>query len=489
LLFNSLSFLIFFPVVTTLYFLTPHRWRTPLLLAASCIFYMAFVPSYILILAFTIVVDYAAGIWIEGAEGGRRKAALVASIVANVGVLAIFKYYGFLTGNIHTVAHLFGREISLPLLRIVLPIGLSFHTFQAMSYTIEVYFGRFPAERNFLRYALYVMFYPQLVAGPIERPQNLLHQFREEHFFDYERVAAGLLRMAIGMFKKVVVADLLAIYVNEVYAKPQEHHGLTLIAATVFFAFQIYWDFSGYSDIALGSAQVMGFRLMENFRTPYLARSIGEFWKRWHISLSTWFRDYVYIPLGGNRVPRLLWYRNVMIVFLLSGLWHGANWTFVIWGGLHGLYLVCGEAARPARERLMERFGIRETAPLVRGWSVVTTFILVTIAWTFFRASTLSDAYYVLTHLHTGLAGDVRALVSRSSPDQFLSPFTLGIRIAAIAAMLLFEYQAGRKGTEGQAALIFRMPAALRYAAYYFLIYATLLRGGGGHPQFIYFQF
>jgi D-alanyl-lipoteichoic acid acyltransferase DltB (MBOAT superfamily) len=487
-LFNSLSFLVFFPLVTALYFLTPHRWRTSLLLAASCAFYMAFVPAYILILVFTIIIDYAAGIWIEQSEGRRRKAALVVSIVANVGVLAVFKYYGFLTGNIRSVAHLLGTDASLPILRIVLPIGLSFHTFQAMSYTIEVYFGRFPAERNFLRYALYVMFYPQLVAGPIERPQNLLHQFREEHHFDYERVAAGLLRMAVGMFKKVVIADTLALYVNDVYTKPQAHHGLPLILATLFFAFQIYWDFSGYSDIALGSAQVMGFSLMENFRTPYAAASISEFWRRWHISLSTWFRDYVYIPMGGNRVSRAARYRNLMIVFLLSGLWHGANWTFVIWGGLHGFFLVCGEITRPMRQRLLARFGASETTPLVRAWSVAMTFVLVTFAWVFFRAASFNDAFYVLTHFHVGLLADIRAVASRTALDQLLSPVTIGIRIVAIAAMLAFESLAHRK-PEGEAGIILGMPVRLRYAVYYLLIYVTLLRGGGGHPQFIYFQF
>lgn len=488
-LFNSLSFLVFFPIVTTLYFLIPHRWRTPLLLLASCIFYMAFVPAYILILAFTIIIDYTAGIWIEGSQGRRRKAALVASIIANVGVLAVFKYYGFLTENVRLLAHLFGTEASLPVLRILLPIGLSFHTFQAMSYTIEVYFGRFPAERNFLRYALYVMFYPQLVAGPIERPQNLLHQFREEHVFDYERVASGLLRMALGMFKKVVIADTLAVYVNAVYSKPQAHHGLTLVLATFFFAFQIYWDFSGYSDIALGSAQVMGFQLMENFRTPYLSASISEFWRRWHISLSSWFRDYVYVPLGGNRVPRPMRYRNLMIVFLLSGLWHGASWTFVVWGALHGLFLLCGDATRPTRQRLLARMEVSAASPLLRAWSVTVTFLLVTVAWIFFRATTFADAFYVLTHLQSGLLGDLRLLVSRTSSDQLLSLSTIGIRLISIAGMMIFEAYSRRTDKPGETGIIFRMPWQLRYAVYYFLIYATLLRGGGDHPQFIYFQF
>jgi alginate O-acetyltransferase complex protein AlgI len=324
-LFNSIEFLIFFPVVTILYFLLKHKYRWMLLLAASCYFYMAFRPVYILILAFTIVIDYYAGILIEQSKPERKKAFLIMSIVGNLGVLAIFKYYNFFASifNTHFDTH-------SPLLNILLPIGLSFHTFQAMSYTFEVYRGNQKAERHFGIYALYVMFYPQLVAGPIERPQNILHQFHVRHKFDYELAKSGLLLMAWGMFKKVVIADRLALFVNEVFDHPSDYSGPSVITAALFFSFQIFCDFSGYSDIAIGSARVMGFTLMTNFDRPYASASISEFWRRWHISLSTWFRDYLYIPLGGNRVSKPRAYLNLFIVFLVSGLWHGANWNYII---------------------------------------------------------------------------------------------------------------------------------------------------------------
>jgi D-alanyl-lipoteichoic acid acyltransferase DltB (MBOAT superfamily) len=347
-IFNSLEFLAFFPIVTLLYFVVPRRMQWALLLIASCIFYMAFRPVYVLILVFTILVDYVAGLLIAPAVGWRRRAWLGASIAANVGVLAVFKYWNFAAGNLNGLA---GRPL-VPLLDILLPIGLSFHTFQAMSYTIEVYRGRQPPERHLGIYALYVMFYPQLVAGPIERPQNLLPQFRDGHEFDAARVTRGLSLMMWGFFKKIVVADRLAIAVNHVYARPGDFDGAALLLATYAFAFQIYCDFSGYSDIALGSAEVMGFELMKNFDRPYASASVAEFWRRWHISLSTWFRDYLYIPLGGSKVGPARTGANLLIVFLVSGLWHGANWTYVAWGALHGLYIIVGRATEGARRWL-----------------------------------------------------------------------------------------------------------------------------------------
>jgi len=350
-LFNSLEFAIFFPVVAALYFLLPFRWRTPMLLVASSIFYMAFIPAYILILLVTILIDYWAGIYLERVTGRGRRTLLIVSILATCAVLFVFKYYTFFTGSFAGLSGWLGWPLSWPTLHIILPIGLSFHTFQSLSYVVEVYFGRQKAEKNFITYATYVMFFPQLVAGPIERPQNLLHQFYENHSFDYERVTSGLKRMAWGFFKKLVVADRLALYVNDVYASPPAFNGLQLTIATVFFAYQIYCDFSGYSDIAIGSARVLGFRLMENFNTPYYSSSISEFWRRWHISLSTWFRDYVYLPLGGSRVSAPRRYFNLLTTFTVSGLWHGASWTYVFWGLINGLYLVFGLATKEFRSR------------------------------------------------------------------------------------------------------------------------------------------
>ena len=301
-LFNSIHFIVFFIVVTSAYFALPYKYRWVLLLSASCYFYMAFVPVFILILVFTIIVDYFAGIFIEQSDGKKRKLFLIASLIANIGVLVVFKYYNFMNENFTFLLKGFALENPLPFLKILLPIGLSFHTFQAMSYTIEVYRGNHKAERHFGIYALYVMFYPQLVAGPIERPQNILGQFYEKHDFDYDRVVNGLRLMLWGFFKKIVIADRLAVFVNEVYNQPNEYNGGAIWLSTFFFAIQIYCDFSGYTDIARGAARVMGYELLLNFNRPYFATSIKEFWSRWHISLSTWFRDYLYIPLGGNRV-------------------------------------------------------------------------------------------------------------------------------------------------------------------------------------------
>lgn len=325
------------------------------------------------------------------------------SLVANIGVLAVFKYYNFIVTNLSYLLKLTGADNHIPYLGILLPIGLSFHTFQAMSYTIEVYRGRQKAERNFGIYALYVMFYPQLVAGPIERPQNVLPQFHNKHSFNYDDVAAGLRQMLWGYFKKVVVADRLAIYVNSVYNHhPERYSGITLIMATVFFSFQIYCDFSGYSDIALGIARVMGYKLMINFRRPYFATSIKEFWSRWHISLSSWFRDYLYIPLGGNRSSTIRWYFNILLVFIISGLWHGASWVFVVWGALHGLYQISELLFNKIFDN---RFlSIKKTVIGIL-LSTIFTFTLVSFGWIFFRANSINDAFAIVRNILTWKGG------------------------------------------------------------------------------------
>lgn len=385
--FNSLHFLVFFGIVTSAYFLLAHRFRWLWLLIASCYFYMVFKPEYILILGFTIVVDYVAGILIENAEGVRRKLFLTASLLANIGVLAIYKYYFFIDQNVGVLTRLLGNEIHLPSWEIILPIGLSFHTFQAMSYTIEVFRGNQKAERHFGIYSLYVMFYPQLVAGPIERPQNLLHQFYKKHTWNTERVKAGLLQMLQGLFKKVVIADRLALVVDQTYADLPNQSTGNLFLASVFYSFQIYCDFSGYSDMAIGAAKVMGFDLMKNFNAPYLAKSIPDFWRRWHISLSTWFKDYVYFSLGGNRVSVPRWYLNIMIVFLISGIWHGASWNFVIWGALHGCMQLIGLQIN----RYFPRLAADSQKGLMKLVYQIWTFLLVNFAWIFFRLQKFSD--------------------------------------------------------------------------------------------------
>lgn len=481
-LFNSFQFLIFFVIVTTVYFVIQHKYRWFLLLASSCYFYMAFVPVYILILGFTIVIDYFAGIFIENAEGKKRKLYLIISLVANIGILAVFKYYNFLNINLSFLLDSFGLENPIPLLSILLPIGLSFHTFQAMSYTIEVYRGNQKAERHFGIYSLYVMFYPQLVAGPIERPQNLLHQFREKHDFDYNRVTSGLWLMAWGLFKKVVIADRLAILVNTVYSDPEQHNSLSLIIATVFFTFQIYCDFSGYSDMAIGAAKIMGFKLMTNFNQPYRSKSISEFWKRWHISLSTWFKDYLYITLGGNRVTIPRWYLNLFIVFLISGLWHGANWTFIIWGALHGFYLVFAIVTENVRKKINNVF-LFDKIPFL---SVLTTFFLVAVGWVFFRANNVSDAFYIISHLFADKANIFNISSIKSIFHLGLSVYGIFIAIGSILFMMLIHY-IERKEDAWQ--ILRTKPVYIRWSLYYLFVFIIIVFGVFEKNQFIYFQF
>ena len=473
-LFNSIAFILFFLIVTTLFFLLQHKYRWFLLLAASCYFYMAFIPVYILILGFTIVVDYFAGIYLEKAKS-KRKLFLIMSLVANIGVLAFFKYFNFINENITALLKGAGMSNPVPFLKIILPIGLSFHTFQAMSYTIEVYRGNQKAERNFGIYALYVMFYPQLVAGPIERPQNLLHQFYEKHELNYDNVVSGLKLILWGFFQKLVVADRLAIYVDAVYNNPENHSGLTLLLATVFFAFQIYCDFAGYSNIAIGSAKIMGFKLMTNFRRPYFAKSISEFWTRWHISLSSWFRDYLYIPLGGNRVSVPRWCFNLFFVFLLSGLWHGANWTFIAWGAINGLYLIFSLLFKKFNEKFAVSTGLKKSPRISAFVQIVAGFLLTSFAWIFFRAKSIDSAFLI-----------IRKIFAFRGPLFISTPSLIIYSLLAIGFLLTCEFF-----TEyyPQVSLINNKYKPVRYIAYASLVTIILVMGVLDGGQFIYFQF
>ncbi|WP_020595408.1 MBOAT family O-acyltransferase [Spirosoma panaciterrae] len=509
-LFNSLQFLLFFIVVTLSYFSLKWQGRWILLLVASCYFYMVFQPSYILILFLTIVIDYIAGIWIERSSGRSRRWLLVLSLISNLGILAFFKYLGFFSENIAglfdfldmphiadsvtaganrvfvKVLHIFGKSgiSSYKDNMSILPIGLSFHTFQAMSYTIEVYRGNQKAERHFGIYALYVMFYPQLVAGPIERPQNVLWQFHKTFAYDAENVKAGLMQMAFGLFKKLVIADRLAMLVDYAYGNPAEQNGLTLLAATFFYTFQIYCDFSGYSDVAIGAARVMGFTLMENFRTPYIAQSISEFWRRWHISLSTWFRDYLYIPLGGNRKGEFRQYLNMLIVFLASGLWHGPNWTYVIWGGLNGVYQILAVL----RDKLLSKLGFSRTQPSLITSPVhdresqqspvrvvINTFItfgLIMLTWVFFRARSVSDALVILKRIGTLSLGDT-IHSPMNTVEMWFSLFLIVFLLIKEAFVLTIPTR-----STVQFILLFT-----------FITFVTYLFGVFSSNQFIYFQF
>jgi alginate O-acetyltransferase complex protein AlgI len=484
-LFNSLEFLVFFPLVTILYFILPHRYRWILLLISSCYFYIAFVPIYILILGFTIVIDYFAGIAIEKRSGHPKKALLLLSLVANIGILIVFKYYNFINENLSILTEALGYSNKIPFLTLLLPIGLSFHTFQAMSYTFEVYYGKQKAERHFGIYALYVMFYPQLVAGPIERPQNLLHQFYEKHTFDYKRVTDGLKLMAWGMFKKVVIADRLAIFVNAVYGAPENYSATSMMMATVFFSLQIYCDFSGYSDIAIGSAQVMGFNLMQNFRKPYGSKSISEFWGRWHISLSTWFRDYVYIPLGGNRV--VLWrrYYNLFIVFLLSGIWHGANWTFLLWGTLHAVFLIAGLITKRTQDKLSEAVIANRLPYLNTFIHVGITFSLVTFAWIFFRAINIHEALYILKNSISGLFNFSKTALLADINLAGITVPSLIFSFFFIILLMALQNMNNKTLTEW----INKKKTVHRWTIYYLIVLIMIFFGVYERSQFIYFQF
>ena len=478
-LFNSFHFLLFFPIVTTLYFLVPHRFRWGILLAASCYFYMAFIPQYILILLVTITVDYFAGIGLETVQGNRKRWLLIASILANIGMLAFFKYFNFANENLAALANFIGWNYPIENLEIILPIGLSFHTFQSLSYTIEVYRGNQKAERHFGYLALYVLFYPQLVAGPIERPQNILHQLHEEHRFEYQRVADGLKWMAWGMFKKVVIADRMALFVNPIYDYPIGYQGPALALATIAFAIQIYCDFSGYSDIAFGSAQVMGLRLMKNFQHPYFSKSISEFWRRWHISLSTWFRDYLYVPLGGNRGGPARTYRNLLIVFFLCGLWHGASWSFVVWGLFHGALLV---VERAGGLRVLEAL----PSPLRRAYVLLA----VLVGWVFFRSDTLAHALdYLSAMLGIGNEGAINA-----ASHYWNRALALVLLFGALGSFPLVpwigERLADLRERGGPAGLLGQTADVLAHALLLAILAASAAwLAAGTHNPFIYFRF
>lgn len=390
-LFNSLEFLLFFPIIGLTYFLLPKLWqRNALLLIGSYYFYMCWNAKYALLLFTSTVITYiAARLIIKSTKIWQKKACVAVSVAMNLSILVFFKYYTFLSDNVTELMKASGLRMELPHFDILLPVGISFYIFQALGYTIDVYRGVTKAERNFFVYALFVSFFPQLVAGPIERSTNLLRQFKFLHRFNSEQAIEGLKLMAWGYFLKLALADRCAITVNEIFNHLQNHESSTLVAVLLF-PFQIYGDFAGYTFIAIGCAKIMGFSLMDNFRHPYFAATVTEFWHRWHISLSTWFRDYVYIPLGGNRVGKVRCYINVMITFILSGIWHGANWTFILWGTLHGI-LQC-----------IERFiGWHRTtfSGVSRVFHITITFVLVAITWVFFRANNLVDAIEIFRSL------------------------------------------------------------------------------------------
>jgi len=487
-LFNSLHFLVFFPVVLGLYFGLPQRWRAPLLLLASYYFYLSWKPVYGLLLAATTLLDYFSGVRMSRlATSAQRRPWLYLSLVSNLGTLFIFKYFNFFRDAAGELAAALHLPFAGPTLALALPVGVSFYTFQSVAYIVDVYKGRLEAEQNLGRFALFVAFWPQLVAGPIERGAQMLPQFRERHTFDYGRVASGLRLMAWGMFKKVVIADRLAQLVNPIFDHPQQHNALALLLAVAGFTGQIYTDFSGYTDLARGAARVLGYQLVLNFRQPYFAASVGDFWRRWHISLSAWFRDYVYIPLGGSRRSRARTQLNVLIVFFLSGLWHGASWTFVLWGALHGTYLVAESLTQPLRATLAQRLGLANRPRLRYALGLGTTLALVAYAWIFFRANSLADAFYIGTHLFQGW-GQLTQREAVVTIGRFFKAYPPEVAVTFAALLLLLAVDL-RSEFPALAAYWHRPNTSIRWVGYSSLLLAILLFGVVNSTQFIYFQF
>ncbi len=469
-LFNSFEFLLFFPLVCIVYFLLrKRRVQNTFLLIASYYFYMNWKPVYAILILASTIITFFSGCWVEKLTDIRkRKYVLLACLILNLGILFIFKYFNFINESVFQLLDVLGVRWKVPNLDVLLPVGISFYTFQAIGYSIDVYKGTIKAERDFFTYALFVSFFPQLVAGPIERAKNLLPQFHEQHFFNSQRAIDGFKQMLWGFFMKLCVADMLGSYVDAVYNNVSQHNGTSILMATVFFTFQIYCDFGGYSNIAIGAAKVMDFKLMENFKRPYLSMNIKEFWKRWHISLSTWFMDYVYIPLGGNRVkyPRHLF--NLMVTFMISGLWHGANWTFVIWGALHGCYQVIGNVFRKYV------YTLKYDSVLSKIVGTLFCFVLVSFAWLFFRANNVADAFDIVRKIITERGG---LFVNQN------------VFIVGFMSLLILVFKDVKDQFEWRLHFLHSKFCFIRYASVIGLTSYILLFGALSGGQFIYFQF
>lgn len=485
-LFNSLEFLIFFPIVCLGYFLIPHKYRWIWLLIASYIFYMGWNAAYALLLLFSTVVTWLTGIAVDRSAGTkRRKVFLALGITINLAILFVFKYFGFFMDTVYSVFGALGIAYTEIQFSLVLPVGISFYTFQAIGYCIDVYRKQTPVQRNFGKYALFVSFFPQLVAGPIERSNTLIPQFEEVHTFSSERTASGLRLMAWGFFKKIVIADTVCVAVNRVYNNVESFQGLPLILATVLFTIQIFCDFSGYSDIARGCARIMGFRLMKNFDHPYFATSIRDFWRRWHISLSTWFKDYVYIPLGGNRKGKHRTSLNLLITFLVSGLWHGANWTFIIWGGFHAIVQIIERYTKNFFAKLSHVTRLERVPKVRKAGKIIFTFCLVCFAWIFFRANSVQDAFYVIGNLFnfqsfsTSELYTILKLMFDTRAEVYRLLLTLPVFI--IASFVDYKCSINR--------IVTRRSSVTRFIIYVIIVVYILLAARADIQDFIYFQF
>jgi D-alanyl-lipoteichoic acid acyltransferase DltB (MBOAT superfamily) len=468
-LFNSINFFLFLPIVLLFYwgFVKRIKIQNIVLLISSYIFYGWWDYRFLSLIALSTLVDFFVGQQIYKSKlKSKKKFWLSLSLIFNIGLLGFFKYYNFFIDSFIDALYLIGYTVkNVWALKIILPVGISFYTFQTLSYTIDIYRGKLKPTNNFIGFAAFVSFFPQLVAGPIERASNLLPQILNARKYDYQIISDGVKLMIWGFFLKLVVADRAAIYVNAVYNNVENHDGLSFILATFMFAFQIYGDFAGYSLIAIGVAKLFGINLMTNFRRPYLAASVGEFWSRWHISLSTWFRDYIYIPLGGNRRKKPRWLINIFITFLISGLWHGANWTFVIWGALNGVYLII--------EVLL--FKKKRTGMI----NICITFLLVNFSWVFFRANNIKSAFHIIHDIFTKPGN----LYIGSGDDIAASLYAL----IAIAIILMVELK--KEFFDSLFSVSNNSSELVRLVGYSIVVFLILYLGVFGDSQFIYFQF
>lgn len=488
-LFNSIDFAIFFPIVFILYWIVARhlKLRNLLILISSYVFYGWWDWRFLFLIFISSIVDYLVGQLIYKTDSEKkRKKLLWVSLLVNLGFLIYFKYTNFFIDTFIDSFRLFGKEMQVSTLNIILPVGISFYTFQTLSYTIDIYRKQLKPTYDPLAFFAFVAFFPQLVAGPIERASHLLPQFYKTYKFNYNQVKSGLLLMAFGLFKKMVIADRVAILVNQVYNNPSDYQGVEIIIATIFFAFQIYCDFSGYSDIAIGLARTMGFDLMKNFDSPYLSKSITEFWRRWHISLSTWFRDYVYIPLGGSRKGKYRTYSNLFIVFLVSGLWHGAAMTFVIWGAIHGFIIVLEKAISKQRYQLYKRLNITKGSLVRKLVFIPIIFTIVCFAWIFFRANSLKDALFLVKNIHLN---NIDNLINGNIYELGLVKPEFILALMAVGILILFEWYHKRINIQR---LVSKLYVPIRWSLYLSIILVIIIFGVYGEGQvseFIYFQF
>ncbi|MEP1487167.1 MAG: MBOAT family O-acyltransferase [Algibacter sp.] len=483
-LFNSIDFVVFFPVIFVLYWLLNNRalkFQNLLIVVASYIFYGWWDWRFLFLIFLSTVIDFFIGLKLFKEDNlRRRKILLWLSVIANLGLLGIFKYYNFFLENFISAFLFFGAKIEVRSLNIILPVGISFYTFQTLSYSIDIYKRKFKATKNFIAFSAFVSFFPQLVAGPIERATNLLPQFLSNRKFSYNNAVDGMRQILWGLFKKVVIADNCAKYANIIFNNSDDYNGSTLVLGALFFTFQIYGDFSGYSDIAIGTARLFGFNLKKNFAFPYFSRDIAEFWRRWHISLSTWFRDYLYIPLGGSRGNTWIGIRNVLVIFIISGLWHGANWTFIIWGILNALYFLPLLILKKNRKNLNTVASGKFLPSLVEIFKMLLTFVLTVIAWVFFRAKNVSHAWNYLSEIFSISLFEIPSIKQGISNSFF---------IILLVIIFMFIEWIGRVYSHTLEHLELRITKPFRWGFYTFLAFLIFFYSGEESQNFIYFQF